>query len=337
MVGVKFQTEEYNSHSGNTGPPTQNKAMPSQQQKLCDAVSDLASRLREKDQLLSTMKELLTRKDVELRSLRRDVTHLERENFYLVKANANLTSAVSRHPPQHPEADPIVNGNGTKNQSRHTSNRSNQPGVNVSVNGGHSPPLPREVTPPTRSINNHEERVNEASQRQEQVSPASEDYAQTHQRQEQLSQASLDYAQTHLYPDFKPGSISTGFTTKMGPKPMSERQSLTAANPTMKQALEQKWKGKYLRLVEFKKVHGHTKVPERCALGIWSEMQRKHFERLPHERNSPMTKERIAKLNNIGFDWTPNPIQAKTRQHPSKKRKLADGPIISPKTQAPVT
>lgn len=62
---------------------------------------------------------------------------------------------------------------------------------------------------------------------------------------------------------------------------------------------ESRWMEQYQRLVEYKKIHGDTKVPQKDPqLGIWVKKQR-HY----HRTNQHITEERIALLNSIGFDW----------------------------------
>jgi len=77
-------------------------------------------------------------------------------------------------------------------------------------------------------------------------------------------------------------------------------------NTTRKTTLQEpvSWDVHYQRLVEFRKLHGHTLVPKRSSsLGVWVDKQRQRKDRL--------NKERIRLLNEIGFCWTVPHEQAK--------------------------
>ena len=81
-------------------------------------------------------------------------------------------------------------------------------------------------------------------------------------------------------------------------------------------SLRDDWTKHYDELQEFKKEHGHCNVPARYAknrrLGIWVSAQRQQYKQqmqsaAPVEANSrgtPLTKERIELLNDLGFTWT---------------------------------
>lgn len=80
-------------------------------------------------------------------------------------------------------------------------------------------------------------------------------------------------------------------------------------------SLRDDWTKHYEELKEFKKEHGHCNVPARYAknrrLGIWVSAQRQQYKQMqstpPVETGSkatPLTKERIGLLNDLGFTWT---------------------------------
>jgi hypothetical protein len=68
-----------------------------------------------------------------------------------------------------------------------------------------------------------------------------------------------------------------------------------------------KWNCRYRELVEYKQKHGHCKVsfnydPNK-QLWNWVRTQRRQYCLLQQGRKSWMTEERIAKLEEIGFEW----------------------------------
>jgi len=70
------------------------------------------------------------------------------------------------------------------------------------------------------------------------------------------------------------------------------------------------WEVRFQQLLKFKQQHGHCLVPQKYppnpSLGNWVMSQRYHY-RKGHNR---LTKEKIAKLNAVGFTW-----EAINRQH----------------------
>ena len=75
------------------------------------------------------------------------------------------------------------------------------------------------------------------------------------------------------------------------------------------------WEEKYAQLVEYKKIHGHCNVSgkhskhEYRPLSIWIKCQRRQRKLLEKKEKSTMTEARIAKLDEIGFDWNPRNLQ----------------------------
>eukprot|EP00978_Attheya_sp_CCMP212_P015067 scaffold38725_cov52-Attheya_sp.AAC.1 len=64
------------------------------------------------------------------------------------------------------------------------------------------------------------------------------------------------------------------------------------------EALEMKWNDMFLQLLEYKKLNGHTNVPEsESKLGAWVITQRRSF--------NDLSQERIDSLNKVGFQLNP--------------------------------
>ena len=73
--------------------------------------------------------------------------------------------------------------------------------------------------------------------------------------------------------------------------------------PTNK-APAKSWDERLQDLVEFKRIHGHTSPPEHLpGLGGWVKTQKTEYHRSLRGLSSGLTKERLAKLNEIGFDF----------------------------------
>jgi len=67
------------------------------------------------------------------------------------------------------------------------------------------------------------------------------------------------------------------------------------------------WDQHFNDLIAYKAKHGHTNVPTQCAdnpsLGTWVGKQRKMYRLFQKGEKSPMTIDRINRLNAIGFRW----------------------------------
>ena len=68
------------------------------------------------------------------------------------------------------------------------------------------------------------------------------------------------------------------------------------------------WEGTFEKLVQFKELHGHCRVPQNhcvddISLGTWVSTQRYNYRKYLKGKYSPMTQARIYQLNSIGFDW----------------------------------
>eukprot|EP00978_Attheya_sp_CCMP212_P011170 scaffold27385_cov47-Attheya_sp.AAC.3 len=68
------------------------------------------------------------------------------------------------------------------------------------------------------------------------------------------------------------------------------------------------WDQRFQELVDFKKINGHTNVPQRSGqLGNWVDTQRKEFCRLKEGIASPLTSDKCEKLKSIGFKFKCQP------------------------------
>ena len=70
------------------------------------------------------------------------------------------------------------------------------------------------------------------------------------------------------------------------------------------------WKDRVYELLEFREVHGHTRVPKRYpanpSLGNWVNKQRQMYRKyVANERPCSLTAEQIQVLNDVGFCWDP--------------------------------
>ena len=69
-----------------------------------------------------------------------------------------------------------------------------------------------------------------------------------------------------------------------------------------------RWEGHFQKLVEYKEMHGHCRVPQNHSvdnvnLGIWVKTQRSNYQKYLAGKYSPLTQEQIDQLNTVGFDW----------------------------------
>lgn len=67
------------------------------------------------------------------------------------------------------------------------------------------------------------------------------------------------------------------------------------------------WDRKFDELLDFKKQHGHCRVPQHYApnpqLGTFVNKQRQEHKKLEDGKTSALTDERLERLESIGFDW----------------------------------
>jgi hypothetical protein len=68
-----------------------------------------------------------------------------------------------------------------------------------------------------------------------------------------------------------------------------------------------RWEMQYGQLLDFYRTHGHTHVSSATnySLVLWCTKQRRQYKRLLDKSRSPLTPEKICKLNRIGFLWDP--------------------------------
>ena len=73
---------------------------------------------------------------------------------------------------------------------------------------------------------------------------------------------------------------------------------------------QQKWNKRYIELIEYKNANGDCNVPQNYPnqqLAIWVKEQRKKRKNFDKgDKSLKMTPERIAKLDEIGFEWNPH-------------------------------
>lgn len=127
---------------------------------------------------------------------------------------------------------------------------------------------------------------------------------QEHQQRLQYSKL-LESMKAHLSSNTTTtnNSACSKTSTKTSPK-KSTSQALSSVESTSKKAskyahisMADRWMNRYKELIEYKKEHGSTLVPQRYKknpkLGKW----------VTHQRSSCLTEERKALLDEIGFVW----------------------------------
>merc|ERR1712238_196402 len=71
--------------------------------------------------------------------------------------------------------------------------------------------------------------------------------------------------------------------------------------------MREKWMARFLELAEFKKKHGHTKVPHNFPdspkLAEWQKFQRQQYKKYEKGQESSLTQDRVDRLNKLGFIW----------------------------------
>jgi len=87
------------------------------------------------------------------------------------------------------------------------------------------------------------------------------------------------------------------------------RQFVGISSPTgKKDKCTAQWNHRCGELFEYKRIHGHCRVPKRYKneqLGNWVLKQRKQYRKFHLGKKSQITEERIKKLEAIGFVWNP--------------------------------
>eukprot|EP00934_Nitzschia_sp_Nitz4_P003798 Nitzschia sp. Nitz4//scaffold202_size38995//33164//34081//NITZ4_007636-RA/size38995-augustus-gene-0.52-mRNA-1//1//CDS//3329541396//3788//frame0 len=87
-----------------------------------------------------------------------------------------------------------------------------------------------------------------------------------------------------------------------------ERQALLDALGFVWDSHGQVWEEKYWSLCQFREEHGHVNVPSKFEdrnLAIWVKCQRRQYKLHMSGQRSAMCKERIDKLEALGFVWNP--------------------------------
>ena len=90
-----------------------------------------------------------------------------------------------------------------------------------------------------------------------------------------------------------------------------EAAALTPAQskrPLTQQQSEQ-WAKRFQELKDYKEENGDCNVPQGAGLGNWVSEQRRTYRAWANKESSPMTDERIQKLESIGFQWNPQQSQ----------------------------
>lgn len=85
-----------------------------------------------------------------------------------------------------------------------------------------------------------------------------------------------------------------------------ERIALLSEEGFVWDLFDETWNQRLNDLQEFIEEHGHANVPQHYpALGNWVKVQRTHFVRLKSGKPSPMTEQRKAALERVGFAFDP--------------------------------
>jgi hypothetical protein len=81
------------------------------------------------------------------------------------------------------------------------------------------------------------------------------------------------------------------------------------------------WETSLARLADFQSTHGHTRVPMSHDAGLsrWTIHQRLQYHKRKGGKQSPITPERIEKLENLGFEWTVPTGRPKVVDRPPKE------------------
>ena len=101
-------------------------------------------------------------------------------------------------------------------------------------------------------------------------------------------------------------SLATGMT--------EERLRLLEEVDFVWNAREYKWNRSFLELCEFVQLNGHAHVREKGPLARWVTVQRMNYKKLQNEDTSPLTEERMKKLEDIGFIWQVTESKSKLKK-----------------------
>ena len=93
-----------------------------------------------------------------------------------------------------------------------------------------------------------------------------------------------------------------------------------------------KWEDKFVQLMEYQRDHGHCKPTPRDEdsmqlrqLANWVKAQRRHYNLFVQGKSSPMTRERIERLNSINFVWNPRLVQQQQQQEQEQATQMPEG------------
>ena len=98
------------------------------------------------------------------------------------------------------------------------------------------------------------------------------------------------------------------------------------------QKLNNIWSNHLLSLQEYKRCHGHVRVPRKYGpLGEWVRTQRKYHKLNEKGQLTPLTQERYKILNDAGFVWFPTEEDKvpQTREGGSSSQHLLDVPVAA--------
>jgi len=107
-------------------------------------------------------------------------------------------------------------------------------------------------------------------------------------------------------------SLATGMT--------EERLQLLEEVDFVWNARDYKWNRSYLELCEFVQLNGHAHVREKVngPLARWVVVQRMNYKKLQNGDRSPLTEERIEKLESVGFIWQVAESKSKLKKRKNK-------------------
>jgi hypothetical protein len=75
------------------------------------------------------------------------------------------------------------------------------------------------------------------------------------------------------------------------------------------------WEDRLSELADYRKIHGHCNVPQRCTenskLAKWVKKQRSNYKLHLEGKRSHMTQFRIQTLESLEFDWKPSNSRVK--------------------------
>ena len=89
------------------------------------------------------------------------------------------------------------------------------------------------------------------------------------------------------------------------PGQVVDSRNLPIASAALKRSPKLSWNERLEELREYKEKNGHCKVPQRQgSLGGWVTTQRSYYRKKEAGEKTPLTDERVAALDAIGFQWS---------------------------------